>query len=381
LKRFFYIVDMKNIYYLLLIAIAFVCNLACSNDDNAMGQNGENSSPSEFTIDVDTLSFDMVTLSWTQPEGVNNENLEYSVLLDNSLVAENLSSPSHTLVDLNVATGYQIQVIAENSVGEVAKTIDLETLDTLGLNFFIKKLTTSSVVFDYMYDDTGNLIKREDSSEFGLDYEYRYNTNGDLIEEQLRGFNTGSSADFTYEAGQLVDCRMINYLDGYNFDFVSPDLYNVYYLPEGSDPENSTITLQRSEGKISSYERKDISTDEIVEKLQFTYADGNMTKIVDEITNIEWTFEFDDKNYYGIQKGHLTKTGPSDNFSGGANLYLQWLYIPGFNNFSNKNNMTRVFKNGNLFLKYEYEYYVFDYPSKVYVNDNPEPMVLTYGYR
>lgn len=360
---------MKKKFILLALWLTFIAG--CSSDDD--------NPPSDFTIVVDTTAFDTATISWTKPEGATNENLSYSISLNNFTIAEELSELSYTFEGISVATSYEVEIMASNSFGNTTATTTFETLDPEDFSFFLKTVSNGQRVYTYDYNTNGYLVERTDNVTTGERHTYQYDENGNLSMERVNGFDFANSANFEYTGNVLNNVTAGVAFDSYDFDFQNINNYMITYQPDlDPNPLFYQVELERTENLITSYKRTNIQTQEVMGKLQFEYQEGNVTKIIDELNNDIYTINYDAKNNYILKQGYLTKSGPLGITI--VDLYYQFLFIPDFITYRNINNITEIKKNGTIILEFAYEYNAFNYPKKIFVNESTQPDILIYTY-
>lgn len=101
-------------YYYYLIGLLFV--FSCSKDDPIPNEN-----PSE--VDVSTLiEGNTVTLNWTAAIDPEGRELQYSVVLEGNLIAENLTELSYAVTDLEFNESYNGTIIVNDENGGTSET-------------------------------------------------------------------------------------------------------------------------------------------------------------------------------------------------------------------------------------------------------------------
>lgn len=370
---------MKNkiplIFYILITLIS------CSKD-NSQDNEGQNI-PDNFEISVNP-SFTEATIMWTQESGSNNENLKFAIFLNNNLIIENFSGINYILEDLEIATEYSLRVVAMNDFGETQSETSFGTLNPEDFTFALKTFQSNenNNLVNYDYNEQGQLISATDNNENGGEYTYEYDNSGNLLIESVDYyFYNNLSATFTYENNFIVDfVYESDSGDFVQFNFLSPNYYSVeLYISSINTSYYYDVILERNGSNITSYLRKDSNTNEVLENLNYTYENGNITRIDDILNGISVNIIYDNKKYYGASKTYFNKPAPGIDFSGQA-LYYNNYYIPEFVNYTNKNNPLFIYYNGELVEQFTYEYNEFDYPSKIYYNKSNEPSLLTYTY-
>lgn len=364
----------KNYLYLLLFVITL--QLSCNKDDKP-------AAPSEFEITTEA-SFKSVELSWTLPEGENNQNLKYAVFLNNELIIENNEERAYTIEELELATNYNLRVVAKNDIGETQVETSFETLNPDNYLFQLESYQNgqSNPVIRYSYFTNGLISAARDPSEYGERVTYQYDQDGNLLSERVWGYDYGGFADFTYNNNQLVDFgSSFGQGDSYSvYNFVSPDNYFVYGYFFNNIISSREVILERSNGKITSCQITDLDTQEITFHKNYFYKNENLIETINLLNGDVWNYEYDDKHNFAPNKGYHRKPGLG--MSHISPIYEAYFIsgVPQFVDHFPKNNPTFAYKNGELMHTFTYEYTEFDYPSRIYVNDSEDPAILTYTY-
>ena len=111
---------MKNYFKILLVILSLsTAFYACTSDDDSNDGDGnaENQAPSTFTITVSSTSETGATISWTQATDDDGDTVTYTVNLDGSEEAANLSAQTYTFSGLDALTLYSGTVIASDGNG------------------------------------------------------------------------------------------------------------------------------------------------------------------------------------------------------------------------------------------------------------------------
>lgn len=354
--------------------------LSCSDDEEDLSNN-----PSDFTITMDTIAFNLASISWERPLGNNNANLTYKVWLNNNQVATTATNErTFTFQSLEENTNYDIKISGSNDIGEAISEINFKTLNPSDHTFLLKTHKTRERIYFYEYDTSGYLTRRTDSvfcicSNFIVTYSN--NESGKLINEVFTVVNDymGAAALFTYDDDEIIDFRYVSNFNVYEFDFVDSNHYSVTLIPDSfPDKFYYEVTLGKTNGLITSYEIMDLDTQNIINKGSFAYENGNVVKVINELNGDEIDIEYDEKKNYYIKQGFLTKSGPSNQPAPIASGQ-RFSFIPEFVDYANTNNITKVYKNGEVIVENIYEYNSYDYPIKItYIDGTVEELTYTY---
>ncbi|MDX1461841.1 MAG: fibronectin type III domain-containing protein [Marinirhabdus sp.] len=373
---------MKNLFLLLSTVLVFVFIAACSSDDETSQQEQP---PGDFIITT-APDFRSVSLTWSVAEGEENDPIRYAILVDNELTIEDITERTYVLEDLEIATTYNLKVIAKNENGETAIETIVETLNPENVTFLVESLHYSQdLIATYMYNDEGQIKEANESFKLGERATYKYDNNGNIVREDVSGSNHGGWVQFTYENNQLRHMNIrYNQQDGVysDYDFTSPDNYIVSTYDDVTQNSGEyEVTLERSNGKITSYQAINLNTQGIAGHFMYTYEDGNLVGITNVISGVNRTYEYDDKYNFFNQKFYFRRPGIGMPFMRTTFPHLYHTgFAPELMNHLNKNNPIAVYENGQLLHTVSYEYTEFDYPSKIYIDGSTNPWELTYTY-
>tara|TARA_R110002072_G_scaffold16233_3_gene63993 strand:- start:195830 stop:196978 length:1149 start_codon:yes stop_codon:yes gene_type:complete len=379
---------MKKISRYVVPLILILLFVSCSKDDSESSQ--QEQSPGNFFVTTD-LGFKSVSVTWSTAQGEANENLSYAIFIDDELIAENLTERSYTVDSLELSTTYNLKVIAKNENGETPVEISFKTLNPDNFSFRLKSCQNAEneTEIRYIYNEAGLLAEAEATRGAFTDFvSYDYDEEGNLLVERYTVeevyFLFGSRVEFTYENNQIIDFGYADSGDTYkSFNFISPDNYIVsdYFMTNLLSTRN--VQLERADGKITSCLVTDMDSKEVIYHANFTYSNGNLVQTSNLLNGDVWVFEYDNKSNFDAHKSYLKKTILAMShipFSIASKLYFYNGYIPEFVDYFNKNNPTAVHRNGELLHTITYEYTEFDYPSKIYLDNAEEPVLLTYDY-
>lgn len=99
----------KGKLYIILICIVF----GCSTNDTNEG----NKPPSDFEVNVDSEIYSQVELTWSESFDPENDEVTYSVYLNDELIESNLSVRMHVFENLNPSANYGGKVVANDGNG------------------------------------------------------------------------------------------------------------------------------------------------------------------------------------------------------------------------------------------------------------------------
>ena len=184
---------MKRIFYSICIVLSCVILNSCSSDEDPPTEEmmeqveedeppfEESEPPSDFVIVVDSVGFDMASVTWTKPVGDNNNDLLYTVLLNGDIIAEDFTEREYSFSNLEFNTVYTLAVIAENTGGMSEAQTDFETLNPDNYSFLLRTFYRDDNYLRYEYQ--GNKVKRRTFGDEDLSFfthEVNYNTNGKI---------------------------------------------------------------------------------------------------------------------------------------------------------------------------------------------------------
>ncbi|WP_186826680.1 YHYH protein [Psychroserpens burtonensis] len=124
---------MKNYFKILLVilSVSTVFWACSSNDDSGNGDgDGENQAPSTFIVAVSSTSTSGATINWTQATDDDGDIVTYTVNLDGSELATNLSTQNYTFSGLTNSTSYSGSVVASDGNGGTSTASFSITTDT-----------------------------------------------------------------------------------------------------------------------------------------------------------------------------------------------------------------------------------------------------------
>lgn len=135
---------MKNYFYIGLVFFLFV---NCSSEDSIIPYNNNsgafndeteeevNLAPNDFEIVIESISDNSVTINWNEAKDPENDEITYSIFLDQDIVLENTTNLEYQFTELNELTGYSGKVIAKDTNGNETSKIFSFTTEKYYLKF------------------------------------------------------------------------------------------------------------------------------------------------------------------------------------------------------------------------------------------------------
>ena len=113
---------MKNYFKILVLIVSVTTAFyACSSDDDSGSDDGDggttNQVPSSFTASVSSITETTATLNWTESTDPDGDTVTYTVTLQGSEIATDLSVFTFALTNLTVSTNYSGTVVASDGNG------------------------------------------------------------------------------------------------------------------------------------------------------------------------------------------------------------------------------------------------------------------------
>lgn len=222
-----------------------------------------------------------------------------------------------------------------------------------------KLLTPEPEFYSFVYQYQDNLILREDEEGSAPTYgycDYAYNNN--VLDKIVytRGYANQAIDEFDFGDDQTFYTR--------NYTFIESETYTTNYSNNATyDDDNNLILLETinetNGGNIEIY--------------SFEYNNENLVKIVDN-ENVVWEFIYDNKKNFKtffshFNGGYFYFGPPADKYIDYSIISNKLRNIPFFYNFNNKNNPTRILKNGVLYKEITYDYNEQNYPIKMTFNN------------
>ena len=339
-----------------------------------------NNIPGDFEITVADITSYTARVTWTVPHTDEPTTIEYSIFLNESLLAENLADTVFSLTELDKNTPYNVKVKAKNEFGENDETKDFTTLPQRQI--LLKEYGYPNgrpLVIEYNED--GQIARKYIYSDFDTRYTY---TDGKISTEKYYHPTSGLiDALYTYDATQRLTHLIIkeagsrfNYTCTY--DFQSNTNYT-YSLRRPIDykvfiDNYSVNIILNDEGNIVQYEELNLDTLELL-TTTFEYTNGNLTKMIKNNGDI-LEISYDDKmSFHTYESGYPSLVTLISMEDGAGQIYnrdllIETYNIPQFYRYLNKNNPLEYKLNGEVKTTFEYEYNEDDYPSSLKVNFN-----------
>lgn len=173
-----------------------------------------NLAPEDFEINIDNVSYNMATISWTESVDPNGDVVVYDVYLDGSIVASNLQVLNFVLEGLQSTTSYTVKVVSKDAelTTEVEKMFETNEKDPI-----IGKWRL------YLHQDGSSPNSCEEQSIFEITEDNKY-----------------SRAIFYLEEG--VGCN--GSLDAREYGtWKNNNVENSYEMKEDNDEESQTATI------------------------------------------------------------------------------------------------------------------------------------------
>ena len=373
----------KIILYILpffLLSIFYSCN----KDDAAPQQEEQEQEeevldpPSVFSISIQP-SFASASVEWTVGEGANNENLLYSIFLDNLLIEESITTTNFLIENLEFSTSYTIKVTAKNSTNETSVEDSFQTLNPDNFNLYISKFinpNSQEYILNFNYNQQNDISSFHSQYDYSVIYTYDINQN--LIQQKIDCcLFQHTTIDLSYENNQLVDVFILHRDENsfnetsYEFDIPTFDMYTVEVTKEDFDGNTIDskifqIELEHdTENLITQYKKTNLGTQETVE-FRFEYENGNLVKFISVNDNFILDVAYDSMNNFKSFKHYNYERIVNSSFIffkyENINFQKEMLFIPQFTFFNNKNNPINYSENGNIVKQFEYDYNELGYP-------------------
>ncbi len=254
-----------------------------------------NKAPNDFDIEILNISYEGATINWTESVDPENDDVTYSVYLNQALIIENISERTYKFIDLEELTNYSGKIIAKDvNNNETESTFSFQTekyylkyLKTYGFGettfgtgyasgtpySLLKTIAENYVVagksdrpngdrfhfFVLKIDYDGNEIwKRFYNYELGDDWNFK------IIQSKDNGFILVGGpfvVKLNNDGDVLWDKRIDTYLD-LNYSFLSTigqlksvveDIDGNIYIVGGRGSENPNIKEQAVLTKLNSF--------------------------------------------------------------------------------------------------------------------------------
>lgn len=220
----------------------------------------------------------------------------------------------------------------------------------------------------YTYNTNGMLEFIGSNDPFAPRFAFEYGTDNTLVKQEISHYPDYYDIFLEYDRDEIstatveVFYELTTTFSNYNFDLSNPSQYTVENVFGDSGTAGETVrhsvALDRdNQDRIVSYKKVNLSSKE-EDVLEFTYSNGNLIEIHEVSNNTLWTIAYDEHtNLYRTLPFYKTATNiPFGDFYLDAYLQEQFLFIPAFTLFNNKNNPIRFTKNGETVTSRSYEY-------------------------
>lgn len=379
---------MKKGFYLFLVLIALLSS--CSKDsNNEPDPVNDDSDPVNYTLEitVDEIDYFSALVIWNVGSA-DPTGFEFSVYLDDQLIAEGLTSSSYQISDLEHSTSYNVKVMAENPETAVEDTTTFQTLEFTGsLRLVNYDFVPYDLNWGLTYDEMGKLTgKTRSPGTSRTEIDYNENGNWTNVVVYLQDFAT-AFLSYTYVDNELDELTIQDGFSGgdvvrFDYTSISPTSYTYERrnLEIGSFDEYRTDLTLDSEGRVLSYHQIDLATQETYRTGSFEYDNGNLVKAIFGNGN-EFEFIYDDHPSFhtypsifmpvglfggwGASPFDFTDIAGLTHLDGNDEFYYKVKFIPYFMTHRNKNNPIAYLKNGVEYVAFEYEYNEFGYPSQM----------------
>jgi hypothetical protein len=205
---------MKKLY--LAIVLLFII-MSCSKDDPNVEEDVKNLAPKDFEIKIKEVSHNSATITWDQVIDPENDQIAYSILLNQSPIIGGLSELTYKLTNLTESTNYTVQIIAQDSFGnKTSKSLSFTT-EKYYLKYFKSYDYGPGNYNGYASGTPFNIIKTKDKSYIIAGKSAR--TNGDasqffVLKIDYQG-NEIWKKFYNYRIGDALNCRIIESSTGF----------------------------------------------------------------------------------------------------------------------------------------------------------------------
>ena len=362
---------MKYSYIFLLLLVIF-----CNTEDD---YTPINTSPIDFSISVENITTNSVEVNWTSARGENSSAVLYAIYLNNHLIVSELDQESYHLQELNDDQLYSVKIIATNESGSSEASQEFTTLENVALFLNRYELIDGETLLEYNANQNIQKLRYTHSTEYYYNKttSYIYDTENRILTE------TGSmpmwdfkEATYTYESNintnillrdGLADARAeheIDFID--ELSYVRTEYYIDMY--RNYIATHNVSLFKDSNGNVTKIISFNVD-DNIESTYIFEYDNNNLTKIIDPQNNV---FEMVYDNYSNF---HTYPSGFSNGWVGvndcasllflDAALTKKLRLLPSVFNHVNTNNPIEYKINGATYRSFEYEYNMYNYPTKL----------------
>lgn len=380
-----YNTNIQRATFAIFIIVVFAI-ISCKKNNipvNPPDPNITNNPPGQFTISLETVSWDTAKINWTKAIDPDNDSVSYKIYLNDTLKVQNYKELSFTFKNLRENTAYRVKIVAvDNKSKETANEINFTT-KKYWLKF-LRKVEYGPIT-GYSYQKTGQMLKANDggyiivgNSQIGdwpngpintftikIDslgnkiWQKRYDFVGDLYENKIVNCNNGyiicgslklikinNNGDIVWQTSPNLPSESINGIA------VSIDgsIYAVGLAPSGPPnnviiatlnkyDQNGNLIWAKSFSRTSREEFHDIkiySNNELIVLGRTNHPDADFWAVKFTMEGaVIWEKTYHDLAYAFPQsiiktsEGNYVFTGYSYLSSSGAYFYLQMVDVNG----------------------------------------------------
>lgn len=373
---------MKKVY-IILIGLLVAFTFSCEKED----ETGVGSMELEATVGIS-----LVEITWKRPVREVNIDVSYDIYLNDELLEANKLNPGYELEDLPLDTPYVFKVIGDIDGVIYTDEITFSTFNPDDFTLLLKSIGTSGVSSVLTYN---NAAKLSIADGFGR-IVFEYDTQGRLSRQE-ESFSSGSRwSEFVYTGNRFASINTTlagpDFNEVRDFTFSGTNTYSIDILQanDSGDPPltfTRTVLLTRNaQGEIVTFKmfKEDGS---IADNMQFTYANGNLIKLVDLIESKTYDITYDtNKSYVTYTAFYSTFSMPIQRFAAGVSwpydTYNRFINIPELFLRQNINNILSIRVDGVLDSSYSYDYKGSEYPFSItYSNGVTKDLVYFFEER
>lgn len=213
---------LKVAFTILITGVFFI--ISCKKNNipvNLPDPNITNNPPGQFTILLETSSWDTAKINWTKAIDPDNDSVSYKIYINDTLKVQNFKELSYTFKSLNEITSYRVKVVAVDTKSKETATEISFTTKKYWLKY-LRKVEYGPVT-GYSYQETGQMVKANDG--------------GYIIvgASQLGDLNSGPISLFTIKIdslGNKIWEKRYNYSPG-SFEIKIVNINNGYIICRG----------------------------------------------------------------------------------------------------------------------------------------------------
>lgn len=129
----------KSILYLFVLLLVIACNT-----EEAL-ENIVNQPPNDFEVTISEITSSSATINWTATGDPDNEVVTFSIFLDLSIIASDISDSNYMLKELQPSSEYNIKVVAKDASGN-EKVVE-KTFNTYAISCIPNDLEDNILAF------------------------------------------------------------------------------------------------------------------------------------------------------------------------------------------------------------------------------------------